>query len=341
MTTAAQIQYSPNKELDDKLVAAGASKTVYALVTPEVEAAKTFITHDPEYLSRFRGAWTKKQDTAHHEFFDAWVEWSKPLVALDRKDFPFYYPCNGASEALRHLIYKYGCDTTQPRIHVFEGEYEGYSAFAKDANVKVVVHDREDWRNSVLDVFQPGDLFFISQPSAIDGNVWTDFNRFLDVMERFGTCVVADLTYVGAIADEPAARFNMTFPSVRNVVFSLSKPFGAYYDRIGGVFCREEDGGLFGNAWFKNLTSLALGTRLLTRHGVYELPRKYAPEQDKALAEVGTALGLVLRPADIYILAVSLHALADKAMDTHLRRTPNGLLRVCLTPKMAEMIGTT
>jgi hypothetical protein len=156
--------------------------------------------------------------------------------------------------------------------------------------------------------------------------------------------VLLDVTYVGSIAEAPSARIAADSPSVLALAFSLSKPFGVYYDRIGGVLCRKAIPSLFGNQWFKNLTSLQLGQVLLDRHDVFELPRRYRQVQREAAARVGQHLGLTLSPSDVSVLAqADASAATDRELAGFLRRPagdPNASLRLCLTPTMAEMIGT-
>jgi hypothetical protein len=189
-------------------------------------------------------------------------------------------------------------------------------------------------------------LFCLSQPSAIDGNVWREANAFLAVLAAASAKprVLLDVTYVGAIAEAPAARIAADSPAVQDLAFSLSKPFGVYYDRIGGVLCRNAMPSLFGNQWFKNLTSLQLGQALLDRHDVFDLPRRYKQVQREAAARVGGRLGLTLSPCDVSVLAQAKgEATTDRALAAFLRRPAGDLnapLRLCLTPTMAEMIGT-
>ena len=89
---ATSTQYSPNVDLNKILLEAGASKTVYALVTPWTEAAKDRVFGNAgsavrlSYLQQFREAWTGKQDSYHREFFETWLEWSKK--AVDQKVLP-------------------------------------------------------------------------------------------------------------------------------------------------------------------------------------------------------------------------------------------------------------
>jgi hypothetical protein len=110
------------------------------------------------------------------------------------------------------------------------------------------------------------------------------------------------------------------------------------------MLCRNAMPSLFGNQWFKNLTSLQLGQALLDRHDVFDLPRRYKQIQREAAARVGRRLGLTLSPCDVSVLAqANTEATTDRALAAFLRRPAGDLnapLRLCLTPTMAEMIGT-
>jgi hypothetical protein len=345
-------------ELDRRVKDAGASKTVYALVTPETEAAKNFIlgncVDQPDaarsrHLEQFRDAWTGKQFAAHEAFLERWMTWAAPLVAIDAAGFPWRYPTAGGSEALFHVIAGYGNRTRgqrfDPEIHIFAGEYEGYKAYAEACGIAVVEHARADWE-AVARSMPATALFCLSQPSAIDGNVWPDANAFLALLAAGAgrPRVLLDVTYVGAIAEAPAARIAADAPAVQALVFSLSKPFGVYYDRIGGILCRDSLPSLFGNQWFKNLTSLQLGMALLERHDVFDLPRRYRSVQQEAALQIGRRLGLVLSPSDVGVLALAnQETTGDSELAAFLRRPagdPTATLRLCLTPAMAEMIGT-
>jgi hypothetical protein len=352
-------QFNPQAEHDRRLIAAGASKTVYALVTPEMEATKAAIfgkigltSRDLAwalYLQQFREAWNGKQLELHQIFFETWLKWSAPMIECDPGAFPFRYPTAGASEALYHLIADYGNQARvhgfQPSVHIFYGDYEGYKAYAEACGVRIVHHARKDWR-SAADAVAEHELTFFSQPSAIDGDIWPDANAFL--LRLAGRSerarAVVDFTYVGATAHPPAERFAAGLPSVKAFVLSLSKPFGAYYDRIGGVFCRTEDLGLFGNQWFKNLTSLQLGVRLMTDFDVFAMALRYGELQKAVTDKVGDALGLSLRPSDVFILASADPGNAsDPVLAAYLRRPqhdPTARPRLCLTPAMAGAVGT-
>lgn len=343
---ATSTQYNPNADLNAVLLDAGLSKTVYALVTPETERAKRAALGYAEqndqdrFMNQFREAWTGKQNAYHEAFFNEWHKWSSPLVDLDRTLYPFTYPTAGASEPLRQIIFDLAARDDHPRpprIHVFKGEYEGYRAQAEAAGLAVVEHDRDDWQNAggCVGAYGENDMFFISQPSAIDGNIWRDFNEFVKTVPK--NRLVVDVTYVGAVPYRMIPRFDLNAPSIRAVVFSLSKPFGAYYDRIGGVFMREQDLGLFGNIWFKSLTALTIGRELMKRYDVFALPHRYRKEQEIMCQKAYDKLGLTLTPSDVYMLATGVPE-GDSELNQYLTRA--GRLRVCLTPGMSKMIGT-
>lgn len=333
---ATQTQHNPNIALNEILLAAGASKTVYALVTPEIERAKRDLAFDTgPSLEQCREAWTGKQDAYHNEFFELWHEWSSLVVDIDRSLFPFYYPCAGASEAIRQIIFDNAVISNARAIHVFEGDYEGYRAMAEAARCEFRSHRREDWR-MVAEKMAPGDLFFISAPSAIDGNVWGELNIFLSTMPK--NSVVVDATYVGAVPYAAIGeRFNLNAVSVYAVVFSLSKPFGAYYDRIGGVFMKQESQALFGNRWFKNLYSIRLGTMMMERCGVFYMADRYGALQKEVAEKISGVLGISLTPSDAFILATGEADNSD--LSNYLVRA--GKVRLCVTPMMAASIGTT
>jgi hypothetical protein len=147
-----------------------------------------------------------------------------------------------------------------------------------------------------------------------------------------------DVTYVGCVGRE--FNVNATHSNIPAVFFSLSKPCGAYYHRIGGMLSKEEYPGLFGNKWFKNLLALNIGTEMMKTNGVQELPRKYSAVQQQALAQTNKELGLNLSASDVYLLGTTPPSNAPSDLERYLTRGSDGeeLVRVCLTPTMSSII---
>ena len=332
------------------LLGAGASGTIYSLVMPESEAVLAEVMdggdagRDAGLLEHYREAWTQKQDALHKGYFDRWIAWSSPVVKFDAASFPHRYPTAGASEGIFKLMAEYAArarrEGFEPSIHIFEGEYEGFPAYAASLGLRLVRHARSEWE-SVAERAERNAQFWISQPSAIDGTVWPHFDAFAQGLAeaRPDIALVPDLTYVGNVAR--AFEIAVDLPNVAHFVFSHSKPFGGYYHRVGVVFSREECPSLFGNKWFKNLLSLAWGSAMMDRFDVFELPRRYAHIQAEATSRIARLLGVEgLCPADVNLLATAPARQADMPLLRALHRGCEGeaVIRICATPSMAALI---
>jgi hypothetical protein len=178
-----------------------------------------------------------------------------------------------------------------------------------------------------------GDRFYLSQPSAIDGNVWPGYDAFIAHVERYHPVlhVYADLSYVGAVGREYVVRVDS--PAIHAVFFSLSKPLGVYYHRVGGVFSREDLPGLYGNRWFKTSFGLALGITLCERFGVREIAQRYTTLQRHETARIALECAIRLAPSDAVLLAHGPAAQPDMPDEiAALRR--GSTVRLCLTPSL-------
>jgi hypothetical protein len=314
------------------------TKTVYALVFPETTAViNDLLDSRASYHDMYQEAWTQKQDAMHKEFFTTWKLWSKDHVSLP-KDFIYDYPTLGASEAIKDAlfneVFKAHAAQKQPILLYLEGEYEGYVAMAKSANILVQQITNIDTLPHLPANSQP--IFFISQPSAIAGMVISNLDQMLATLANAypNIHIYIDLTYIGSI--KPAAKLvDLTPECIRGICFSLSKPYGVYYHRIGGLITRDPVPSLFGNQWFKNLFSLKLGTALMRRYHSTSLPTFYAPAQAKALKELQEKTQLPWEASDVLLLA---HA-PSKCLTGHysyFNRSTQG--RICLTPRIYEHI---
>ncbi|WP_369026519.1 hypothetical protein [Qipengyuania sp. RANM35] len=337
-------------DVKQALLAAGASGTIYSLVMPESEAVLAEVMdggpagRDAGLLEHYREAWTQKQDALHEGYFERWIAWSAPVVKFEAAAFPHRYPTAGASEGIFKLMAEYAARARSegfaPSIHIFDGEYEGFPAYAASLGLPLVRHSRIEWME-VASHAERNAQFWISQPSAIDGSVWPHFDAFARGLaeERPDIALVPDLTYVGNVAR--AFEVAIDLPNVAHFVFSHSKPFGGYYHRVGGVFSREESPALFGNKWFKNLLSLAWGSAMMDRFGVHELPRRYAGVQAEATRGIGRLLDVErLQPADVNLLATAPVSDADSTLVRMLHRGSGdeAVVRLCATPAMAALI---
>jgi len=317
------------------------ARTVYSIYYPEtqriVENLWKSVPHD-WYTENY----TKKQNEMHTPYLNGWREWvAKANVRLG-KQFRYDYPTNGASEGIQHLMTYFATHDGRlgkPAIHVFEGEYEGYRKIAEALNLKVYTHSRHNYKESIDARHLHGDVFWTSQPSAIDGNVWLEFSEWVRWMNRNAATmpIIVDLTYVGAVAKE--FEIDLTSPNIKTVLWSLSKPFGVYYHRVGGLASAIELPTLYGNYWFKNLFSLHLGVELMKTYGPHDLPRKYLHVQDQILTNAFPSEATTLA-SDVVILANKKIKGLNSFNSEYVRVKNNHetIIRYCLTPGMDKVI---
>ncbi len=273
------------------------TKTVYSIGWSEtIKTLNEYRQKDNSFL--FDETWTKKQDNLHQEYLSLWKK-SQEANISSIEDLNFGYPTNGSSEAifmqLTHL------NSKGKRLVVFKEEYEGYSMFAKNINMPLFFVDRDNVEWSLINPIN--DVFFISQPSSIDGNIWNGFDNFMQSTQDKGISVYIDLAYVGLFEHE---AIKLNYKNIDGIFFSLSKIFGVYYHRIGGCFLREENPLLWPMLWFKNLNSIGYGQELLKKKisGAFEKDFNNAKNlQVKICDEMSKKLNLNIIPSDVPMIA--------------------------------------
>lgn len=305
--------------------------TIYSLVYPETQSlTEKLWKSNPLYLYENSYTQPEYQIESQNIFRDQWIQWSSSQVhGIDLAKFKFYNTA-GSSEAIRESLADFASKGGKS-IYVFKGDYEGYKALAEAYGLNVIDVDRNQWKKLIVNDNSP---FYISQPSSIDGNVWSEFEDFLVHMDTQKSRLMVDLCYVGT--SSVPLNINLEHSCVDSVFFSLSKVFGVYFHRIGGVFTKSEYKGLIGNQWFKNLFSLKLGTELLKTYDINYFPSKYKNIQQAAILELSNDYPkAIIKASDVLILATS----KDTHPDWNLyQRNPLTHYRFCLTPVMDKMI---
>lgn len=315
------------------------TKTVYSMCYPESKIVlDELLSKKDEIHSMYSETFTKKQDAYHHSFLNAFKNWSKPVLDVNWSNFKFSYPTNGSSEAIREQL-AHLKSVGKQNLYVFHGEYEGYEAIGKPLGFNVIKVDRESEIYSIE--FKKESCFFLSQPSAIDGNVWEDYERFMCfIQQKFPFVdVYVDICYVGTIQGK--YLINLDYENIKGVFFSLSKSFGVYYHRIGGCFLKEENPLLYGNMWFKNVFAMKYGEDLLNRIGVYYYPEAYRQKQIDAIYKLCIDRNIDITKieiSDVILLATIDTRVADtealKFIKEEMNRGNKEQVRICLTPLM-------
>jgi hypothetical protein len=342
-----------------RLLAHGVTSTVYSLPFRESAAVVLGYRARGDY-SIYDTPHLRIQDPMHRELIEGHRDWVAPVVS-GLETFPravpgpgfdhdVQYAANGSSEILQtslsyHLRTKpEQAGQRRPTLWMFDGDYEGARAYSKGLGIPVQAIPRTDHAIAGMtrDAAQ-GDFFYLSHPSAIDGNVWTHYDEFMETTAAAQMQVFLDLCYVGAVARD--YQIDVTHANIAGIFWSLSKVFGAYYLRIGGGYFKEPNPLLVGNIWFKAVETQLIGAQLMRRFGVQDLPQRYAPLQREAVDQINADMGLEMTPSDVILLGHQAvregpETIADPITRVLYRGAPPyGGIRACLTPWMMNRAG--
>ena len=129
----------------------------------------------------------------------------------------------------------------------------------------------------------------------------------------------------------------MDFEIIKGVFFSLSKAFGVYYHRIGGVFLKEANPLLYGNMWFKNVFSMRYGEELMKQFNVYYFPKKYNEQKLKAIKYLESTMNVKIINSDALLLTTIVKESFEH--EQFLTRNKDSKeIRVCITPTLEKII---
>jgi hypothetical protein len=210
------------------------------------------------------------------------------------ESFANRYPCHGSSPAMFALIAEWHAQGKMDSLAVLDGEYEGYSAYAEALNVPTTRYASLSEHEPI-----PGEVWFVSNPSAVDGN-WIDDKKWQAFVEA-GHEIVYDAAYVGLTQD---GIIDVSAANIRAVLTSPSKIFGVFRYRATGItYTREPVKSMYGTKWFKDIEALLETLKLYESFEQNELPRRYADRQKKITQALSHYASAEIVPADVLLLA--------------------------------------
>lgn len=215
--------------------------------------------------------------------------------SIDLSVFKYFYLTNGITDGLNY----YSSQNLNTVIDMKPGEYEYLKFLRKNPST--------------------GDkVFYVTNPSAIDGNYITDetFNKLCNEHDR----VILDCAYLGAAKPKKIEMH----PNIETVFLGLSKTLGIPDCRIGYLFSKKNipllDGIIYDNAYF-NMPACLTSIDLLRTYELGYLHTIYKNQQSKVCSDYN------LTPSDVYLFGTS----TDKQYDYFKRGSIN---RLCLTEKI-------
>ncbi len=334
------------------------TKTVYSICWPETK--KIFEELNTTEMSDiYLETWSKKQDSIHFDFKSSFEFFAQDKTNLDFSEFPFFYPTNGSSEAIREEI----CylHSLGKKMIVFKGEYEGYFMIAKAIKMPYFEINREFWQEELKDFSGDDFVFFLSQPSSIDGCIFSSFNEFMDTLQHKNILCCLDITY---FASTPYKNLSLNHDNILTIFFSLSKLFGVYYHRIGGCYRKSENPLLYGNMWFKNLFSIKYGQTLMSSIDFDKLRNDLKNYQAQSIEHINQKIedfcgfSSCIEKSDVFLLGIiSKQKMNDyletlpfnsfywnqtniviKSLNDNFTRNESDFWRVCVSPVFEKLI---
>lgn len=296
-----------------------ALKAVYSYMFPEVKKIiyETFLPKygvDPyksfndNFISKIT-AIPEEMDTMHIPIINKWVNQHAGTLA-GIHNFSYKYPTAGSEEGIREFM-TYLLSIGVEKFYVLKGEYEGYKEVGKTREYSLEYSKGFMTQNKInkhiecievdenmIDSLEHG-WFFISNPSARDGNVIS--NELIEkICNRHN--VFLDLAYIDSI-DNTYRSFNLNHPNIKAVVFSFSKPYGLFYFRFGGLLSKIEIPGLYGNKWFKVVPTLLIADNIMNTIDPDNLNIKYKYIQMAIIQELRKEYDIPFRASDVVILS--------------------------------------
>ena len=274
--------------------------TIYSYMYPEVRNV-ILETFAPEFLSKLLQS-PNEMDVMHVPIIQKYVD-SHAETVSGLANFPYRYPTAGSEEGIREVI-THLLNQGVEEIYVLKGEYEGYNFVSQTRGYKTV-SGKNHVKTLEIDPdkvkfadLKPG-WFFISNPSARDGNVIPE--EFMNEIRKAGHLIFYDLAY--ADSTNPNDKFDLKHENDRFAVVSFSKPFGLFYFRVGFAFSKEEIPSLYANKWFKVVPSLLVANAVLDKIKPGELYKKYRPVQEAIVEGINRDFDLGIKPSDALLLA--------------------------------------
>lgn len=219
------------------------------------------------------------------------------------ESFDYAYPNHGSSISMFTLMAEWKANGSLTHLAALEGEYEGYSAYADALQIPVKRYHELPTTPEV------GEVWFISNPSALDGNWITD--EQWQAFVASGHQIVYDAAYVGLTTPK---EIDVTAPNIRAVLTSPSKIYGVFRHRLTGVaYTRDPVKALYGTKWFKDIPALLDTLKLYEAFAPSQLAEHYQPVQQEITRALSAKLGRRVIASDVLLLA---HTATDQADET-------------------------
>lgn len=212
---------------------------------------------------------------------------------VDLTQFNHFYLTNGITDGLNY----YSSQNHSAKFKILPGDYAYLNLFHQN---------------------QSEEIFYISNPSAIDGN-YVDDDTFKSLCDEHSR-VILDCAYLGTARNKKIEMHE----NIEAVFLGLSKTLGIPDTRIGFIFSKKKlnllNGIVYDNSYF-NMPACLASLQLLKEFELGYIYNTYKSQQEFVCKEYNIV------PSDVCIFATS----TDPKYNFFKRGPVN---RICLTEKM-------
>jgi hypothetical protein len=252
----------------------------------------------------------------------------RSVPGIDSAARPWRYPLHGSAAGIGQLMTHLRVVESVREIYLLQGDYEGYAAQATNNGLAVRVLGRDEAMGI------SGAVWFISNPSAIDGEPLGD-TWVAELCEH--NRVVVDVAYHGLCGQ----RSVVVPESAWAVLWSLSKPWGLFWRRVGILAACVEIPCAYGTRWYKDPQALMGAWAVVAKYEPWAMAERYRWAQNEAVALLA-GVGVRTRAASTLLLARVHQTDVDEAVWEQLGRAErvngSGVARVCLSPLIEALI---
>lgn len=193
-----------------------------------------FAIKDPDFLrtlDQYGPDWNYVFNSNYHtnEFCEQYLEWIKhsqhsSFIGLD--EFSHYAFSAGTTESFDKFYMK----NHTRRFRCFQGEYLYHELTWRNC--------WPNWRYIESDEIRVNDAVVISLPFADTGDKHQKYDQLMEDCCRLGVPVLIDCAYFGLVTE---FEFDLSWPCIKDVTFSLSKYFPIAHARVGMRLTRVND----------------------------------------------------------------------------------------------------
>lgn len=195
-----------------------------------------------------------------------WIHTTKNNKLLGLENFSFKCYSNGTTESFDKFYLK----NPLRRFRCFRGDYMYH---------KLAWRDNYNWSWLEDDAIRERDAVVISLPFADTGDVHLQYASVMESCTKLNVPVLVDCAYFGICSQ---ITFDLTYPCITDVVFSLSKTFPVAHARIGMRYTREDNDDtlfMYHKISYNNKIGATLGIRFLENFSPDYISDKYKDKQ--------------------------------------------------------------